>query len=125
MSIQTLENIPAAVPFRAVDRDWPHSADQPAPLPPAPAPVPTPDHTPAISIPAVVANANKIFKQFSNALEFSIDQQSGRTITQLIDKETETVIRQYPSEEMLSFGRTLDQLTKSDSMAGLLLNKKV
>lgn len=123
MSIQTLENIPAAVPFRAVDRNSPHSADQPAPLPPTP--VPTPDYTSAISIPAVVANANKIFKQFSNALEFSIDQQSGRTITQLIDKETETVIRQYPSEEMLSFGRTLDQLTKSDSMAGLLLNKKV
>ena len=50
-------------------------------------------------------------------MEFSIDKGSGRTIVRLVDSETKQVLRQYPSEEMLSIARSLEQLE------GLLLHQ--
>ena len=50
------------------------------------------------------------------ALEFSIDEGSGRTVIKVIDKETEAVIRQIPSEEVLELSA---RLRRGD---GLLVN---
>jgi flagellar protein FlaG len=41
-------------------------------------------------------------------LQFSIDEESGRTIIRVIDAETEEVIRQLPPEELLQIARHIE-----------------
>lgn len=65
-----------------------------------------------------VASANKVMQALSNSLEFSLDPESGKTMVRVIDGATQQVIRQIPSEEMMSIARALDRLQ------GLLLNGK-
>lgn len=62
---------------------------------------------------------NKFIEPATNNLEFEIDAQSGRTVMKLIDKETGSVLRQLPSEEMLALARALDKLS------GLVIKLKV
>lgn len=54
--------------------------------------------------------ANKFIEPHASNLEFQVDAQSGRTIMKLVDKETGSVLRQLPSEEMLAIARALDKL---------------
>ena len=67
---------------------------------------------------AAIASVNRHLQLASRGVEFSIDKGSGRTIVRLVDSETKQVLRQYPSEEMLSIARSLEQLE------GLLLHQK-
>jgi flagellar protein FlaG len=52
-------------------------------------------------------------------LQFSIDEETGRTVVKVIDPSTKEVIRQMPSEELLSIAKALD------SMRGLLIKQDV
>jgi|APDOM4702015023_1054809.scaffolds.fasta_scaffold104206_1 flagellar protein FlaG len=61
---------------------------------------------------------NKFIEPAGN-IEFQIDEQSGRTVMRLVDKETGSVLRQLPSEEMLALARALDKLS------GLVIKLKV
>jgi len=81
----------------------------------AAAPPPAPDPT---ALRDAVASANKVMQALSNSLEFSLDPESGNTVVRVIDSATQQVIRQIPSEEMMSIARALDRLQ------GLLLNGK-
>ncbi|GAB3537640.1 hypothetical protein GCM10027343_01330 [Noviherbaspirillum agri] len=63
-------------------------------------------------------NINKIVQIQSPGLEFSIDPDSNRTIVKVIDRQTQEVLRQIPSEEALKISKSLDQLT------GLLIRQK-
>jgi flagellar protein FlaG len=65
-----------------------------------------------------VQSANQFLRQKSENLEFSVDEGSGHTVTRLVDKETNTVLRQIPSQEMLDIARALDRVQ------GLLLKLK-
>jgi flagellar protein FlaG len=40
-------------------------------------------------------------------LQFSVDDQTGRTVIKVLDSETDTVIRQIPPEEILDLARKL------------------
>lgn len=51
-------------------------------------------------------------------LQFSLDEETGRTVVTVVDASTNEVIRQIPSEELLTIARTLDKFT------GLLLKQK-
>ena len=51
-------------------------------------------------------------------LQFSVDEDTGRTIVSVIDSETRQVVRQIPSEEVMRMARALDR------MQGLLFNGK-
>ncbi|MDR1708693.1 MAG: flagellar protein FlaG [Candidatus Accumulibacter sp.] len=51
-------------------------------------------------------------------IEFSIDEDSGRTVVKLIDRQTQDIIRQIPSQEMLDLAKALDKLQ------GLLIRQK-
>jgi len=51
------------------------------------------------------------------SLEFSVDDESGRTVVKVLDSQTNEVIRQIPSEEMLAIARNLDRIE------GLLLRQ--
>lgn len=43
-------------------------------------------------------------------LRFSIDDDTGRTIVKVVDAQTDEVIRQMPSEEVLAASKALDKL---------------
>lgn len=58
-----------------------------------------------------VDQLNKHLEDAQRSLRFSIDDNSGRTIIRVIDMETDEVIRQIPSEEMLVMIRNFSELT--------------
>lgn len=42
-------------------------------------------------------------------LQFSVDERSGRTVITVVDRQTDTVIRQIPAEEVLALAEHLDE----------------
>ncbi|MDX5362617.1 MAG: flagellar protein FlaG [Pseudazoarcus pumilus] len=51
-------------------------------------------------------------------LQFSVDDDTGKTVVRIIDSSTNEVIKQFPSEEMLAISRSIDKLQ------GLLLRQE-
>ena len=51
-------------------------------------------------------------------LRFSIDDDTGRTIVKVVDMQTDEVIRQMPSKEVLAISKAIDKLQ------GLLIQQK-
>lgn len=64
-----------------------------------------------------VDNINKSMKALSQSLEFSIDQDSNRTIVKVVDQATKEVIRQIPTPEALEISKALD------TVQGLLIKQ--
>lgn len=65
-----------------------------------------------------VAALNKFLKPIASSIEFSIDQDSGRTLVKVIDTDTNDVLRQFPSKEALAISESLDRFQ------GLLIREK-
>lgn len=65
-----------------------------------------------------VKATNDFVNSVNNSLTFSVDKDSGKTIVKVIDKSTDEVIRQIPSEEMLAIAQALDKIK------GLLVHQK-
>ena len=63
-----------------------------------------------------VSAINAFLKPISNNLEFSVDEGSGKTVVKLVDMETNTVLRQYPTKEALAIAKDIDRFQ------GLLIN---
>ena len=57
-----------------------------------------------------VAAANEAMKSIKSELDFSVDDDTGKTVVRVIDKQTGTLIRQMPSREMLEIAKALDRL---------------
>lgn len=55
-----------------------------------------------------VGKLNASIQASSQSLEFSIDEDSKRTVVKLVDVTTKEVVRQYPSEEALRISKSLD-----------------
>lgn len=53
-------------------------------------------------------NINRSMQAKSQSLEFSIDQDSDRTIVKVVDQNTKEVIRQIPTPEALAISKALD-----------------
>jgi len=70
------------------------------------------------AVAAAVQSANAYVQSVSSSLQFSLDQDTGRTVVKMIDTQTEEVLRQFPSEEMLSISKSIDR------MQGLLINRE-
>lgn len=51
-------------------------------------------------------------------LQFSVDEETGRSVVKIVDSVTHEVVRQMPSEELLNIAKALDKMT------GLLLKQK-
>ncbi len=49
-------------------------------------------------------------KKLHNELEFSTDDDSGRIVIKVINKETEEIIRQIPSDEFLRMSNSMDEV---------------
>lgn len=53
---------------------------------------------------------NKTMETQARGVEFSVDDDSKRTIVKVVDQQTKEVLRQMPSEEALAIAKALDQL---------------
>jgi flagellar protein FlaG len=104
-------------------------ASPPGPLPPrrgADHPGQEPGRKDASALPAVdvrdleraIGAVNQMLDPLARGLQFSLDESTGTTVVKLVDKETNQVLRQIPSKEMLSIARALDRVQ------GLLVNAK-
>ena len=62
---------------------------------------------------------NRFLAPVATSLRFVKDESSGRVIVRVIDAETQAVLRQMPSEDVLIMNRALDRLQ------GLIVQIKV
>ena len=67
---------------------------------------------------AAVKSVSETVKNINNSLSFSIDDSTGQTVVRVVDNDTQEVIKQIPSKEMLALAKALDQIT------GLLVKQK-
>jgi flagellar protein FlaG len=56
------------------------------------------------------AAAREALKGIRSELDFSVDEDTGKTVVRVVEKQTGTVIRQIPSKEMLEIAKALDRL---------------
>ena len=59
---------------------------------------------------AAISSVEEYIKPFNNRLEFNVDADVGRVVVKVVDKETEEVLLQVPSEEMLAIAKALDNI---------------
>lgn len=57
----------------------------------------------------VVSDLNKLVQNLQRELQFSVDDDSGETVVKVIDRETDEVVRQIPSEEVMALKRRLEE----------------
>ena len=74
---------------------------------------PSPEH-----LQQAVREIQRAVEPVANNLNFSIDQESGKTVIRVVDSKTQELIRQIPSEEVISMSQAIDRL------AGLLVQEK-
>ncbi|WP_341645466.1 flagellar protein FlaG [Thauera sp. SDU_THAU2] len=74
---------------------------------PAATPAPQPD---AQQIAQAVEEMRSAISPVAQNLQFSIDQDIGRTIVKVVDASTDEVIRQIPSEEIVAIAKAMDKL---------------
>jgi flagellar protein FlaG len=61
---------------------------------------------------------NEALKRSDQSVQFSIDHDTGTTVVKVVDSSTKEVIRQMPSDEVISIARSIDRLQ------GILLKQK-
>ncbi len=113
MSIQSINSTSSALLARGPSVDTPVRAADDASVVRADADTAKPEERKATETPSVqevVKEVNEFVKPFNNSLQFSIDDDTGTTVVKVIDMETEKVIKQLPSEEMLALAKAIGQL---------------
>lgn len=73
-----------------------------------------------------VASVNEFVQSFSRSLQFNIDDNSGDTVVRVVDQETNEVVRQIPSEEILAISQRIQDLNEQLSdTTGVILSTQV
>lgn len=80
---------------------------------PATTPVPTSE-----AVGQAVQSLRELVEPLAQNLQFSIDDDTGRTVVKVVDGSTHEVLRQIPAEEVLQITRALDRFK------GLLLKQQ-
>ncbi len=65
-----------------------------------------------------IAQLNDYSQKVNREIQFSVDEGTDRTVVKVIDSETEKVIRQIPSEEVLKIAESLE------NFSGMLLQEQ-
>ncbi len=66
----------------------------------------------------VVSDLNEFVQTLRRELQFSVDEDTGRSVVTVLNKETDEIVRQIPSEEVLAISSFLK------SHAGMLIDTK-
>jgi len=72
----------------------------------------------------VVSQLNAYIQNTQRDVDFSVDDATGRVVVKVIDSESEEVIRQIPSEEMLAISRHLVESLENEQPKGFLIELK-
>jgi len=117
MNINKLnESMSPSAPVGGVDRSSTADAVRRAPESGTAAPDPAPDLS-AEQTRNVVKEANEAMARNGSDLKFRMDEDNGKPIVEIIDRQTEKVIRQIPSVEMIELSKALAK------MQGVLVSK--
>ena len=63
-------------------------------------------------------------KNSQSDLDFSVDKDTGDFVFKIINRSTQDVIRQVPSEEVLAMARKLRDISNSSDASGVLMDAK-
>lgn len=66
-----------------------------------------------------ISRINEFVQKIQRDLQFSVDDESGKTVIKVIDSESKEVIRQIPEEVLLEVARSIEE-----SLEGALLEVK-
>lgn len=74
-----------------------------------------------------VSELNSFVQNIQRGIQFSAQEESGRSIITVTDKDTGDVIRSFPSEQMLAISKHLAEslAVQDDAGRGLLVNEKL
>ncbi|WP_186435155.1 flagellar protein FlaG [Rheinheimera sediminis] len=73
-----------------------------------------------------VENINQFVNSQGRTLNFSVDEESGKPVVKVVDFETKEVIRQIPSEEVLTMAKAIKKLQEDlGSATGLMIDKTI
>lgn len=67
---------------------------------------------------------NQYLEQTNSNLKFKVDDGTGITFFQIVNASTGEVIRQVPTEEILTMARKLRELSKHESSPGVLVDQE-
>lgn len=65
-----------------------------------------------------VDKVSHVVQLYNNELEFSVDNDTGRTVVKVVDRQTNELIKQIPDKQMLEIAKDLDKLI------GLFVNNR-
>ena len=57
----------------------------------------------------VVSELNNLVRELHRELQFSVDDKSGETVIKVVDRETDEVVRQIPSEDVVRLRQRLQE----------------
>ena len=69
----------------------------------------------ADDVKAAVEQMKDFAQVMSRQLQFDVDDDSGRTVVRVLDKDSGDIIRQIPSEEVLALARHMRELMEAES----------
>jgi len=124
MTIQNINNVgQPPQPVRVAGDGAPHAVVATPPSTPAELPQaavkPVGGRQSSAALQSAVDDINRKMLQSNKKLEFSIDESTKQRVVRLVDMDTGDLIRQFPSEEMLSLSQAIDKIQQ-----GLLLKQK-
>jgi flagellar protein FlaG len=64
---------------------------------------------------AAVGQMKDFAQAMSRQLQFDVDEESGRTVVRVLDKDSGEIIRQIPSDEILALARHMKELMEEDT----------
>ena len=73
---------------------------------------------------SAVVELNKAVQNMQRNLEFSVDDITGQTVVKVLDKETDEIIRQMPSEEVLKLAQHMHE-QQSENGTGFSLMQEL
>lgn len=68
-----------------------------------------------------VAEINEFVQNIQRSVHFSVDDESGKTVIRVVDRETNELIRQIPTEEVLNIARSLEEQITANKSEGIIL----
>lgn len=93
-----------------IDSNGLYSPSAPARADSRPAPVAAAERADLRRVTSAANDTVRAVATVASSVQFTIDQEAGRTVVRVVDKATGQLIRQIPSEEMIDIARALDRL---------------
>ncbi len=118
MIIQDVNTNQSAAPVRPVSNDGPKVVANPSIQVTSPQPS-------SKQLKSAVDSINQAMRQSNQSLEFSVDSSTKKPIVKMVDTQTGTLIRQFPSEAVIAIAESIDQFLQQHSFQqGMLLKQK-